>query len=152
MEGESPSRRSRSFSALLSGYTSISEGSRGRLGGVVCGRGRLWENEVKASLADAPEAPKGPNQAFSNQLLVPQAELIILKIMEQITQFMGQCTQVVSPSKNSKAPAFKTSSMREPNSFDGTQDHKLRVFIKSSQLIFHKYPVISSLIQRKFFT
>ncbi|MBW0522763.1 hypothetical protein O181_062478 [Austropuccinia psidii MF-1] len=53
---------------------------------------------------------------------------------------MGQLTQAVTPTDNSKAPAFKTQSMKATDSFDSTQAHKLRVFIQSCQLIFHNYP------------
>ncbi|MBW0587896.1 hypothetical protein O181_127611 [Austropuccinia psidii MF-1] len=41
---------------------------------------------------------------------------------------------------NSKAPAFKTPSIKPPDSFNGTQAHKLRGFIQSCQFIFHDYP------------
>ncbi|MBW0486736.1 hypothetical protein O181_026451 [Austropuccinia psidii MF-1] len=61
-------------------------------------------------------------------------------MMEQMTQFMGKLTQTVSPGDNSKAPAFKTQSMKAPDSFDGTQAHKLRGFIQSFQLIFSNDP------------
>ncbi|MBW0586153.1 hypothetical protein O181_125868 [Austropuccinia psidii MF-1] len=44
---------------------------------------------------------------------------------------MEELTQSVTPRDNSKAPAFKTPSMKAPDSFDGTQAHKLRLFIKS---------------------
>ncbi|MBW0503235.1 hypothetical protein O181_042950 [Austropuccinia psidii MF-1] len=40
----------------------------------------------------------------------------------------------------SRAPAFKTPSMKEPDSFDGTKSYKLRGFIQSCQLIFHNDP------------
>ncbi|MBW0523855.1 hypothetical protein O181_063570 [Austropuccinia psidii MF-1] len=60
--------------------------------------------------------------------------------MEQMTQLMGQLTQEVAPRDNSKAPKFKTPSMKAPDSFDATQAHKLRGFIKSCQLIFHNDP------------
>ncbi|MBW0490203.1 hypothetical protein O181_029918 [Austropuccinia psidii MF-1] len=53
---------------------------------------------------------------------------------------MGQLTQAVSPRENSKAPAFKTPSMKAPDSFDGTQAHKLRGFIQSCQFIFPNDP------------
>ncbi|MBW0514534.1 hypothetical protein O181_054249 [Austropuccinia psidii MF-1] len=53
---------------------------------------------------------------------------------------MGQLTQSVTPRENSKAPAFKTSSIKAPYSFDGTQAHKLRGFIQPVQLIFHNDP------------
>ncbi|MBW0587383.1 hypothetical protein O181_127098 [Austropuccinia psidii MF-1] len=61
-------------------------------------------------------------------------------MMEQMTQFLGQLTKAVAPMDNSKAPEFKTPSMKAPDSFDGTQAHKLRGFIQSCQLIFHNYP------------
>ncbi|MBW0512588.1 hypothetical protein O181_052303 [Austropuccinia psidii MF-1] len=53
---------------------------------------------------------------------------------------MRQPTQGVSPRKNSRAPPFKTASMKAHDSFDGTQAHKLRGFIQSCQLIFHNDP------------
>ncbi|MBW0593206.1 hypothetical protein O181_132921 [Austropuccinia psidii MF-1] len=53
---------------------------------------------------------------------------------------MGKLTQAGAPRHNSKAPAFKTPSMEAPDSFDGTQAHKLRGFIQSFQLIFHNDP------------
>ncbi|MBW0593948.1 hypothetical protein O181_133663 [Austropuccinia psidii MF-1] len=61
-------------------------------------------------------------------------------MMEQMTQLMGQLTQAVTPRDNSKAPAFKTPSMKASDSFYGTQAHKLRGFIQSCQLIFHNDP------------
>ncbi|MBW0483310.1 hypothetical protein O181_023025 [Austropuccinia psidii MF-1] len=73
-----------------------------------------------------------------------KAELNFLKMMENMTQFMGKLTQAVAPRDNSKAPAFKTPSMKAPESFDGTQAHKLRGFIQSRQLIFHNDPEIFS--------
>ncbi|MBW0537521.1 hypothetical protein O181_077236, partial [Austropuccinia psidii MF-1] len=117
MEGEAPSRRgetksrrSRSFSGLLGGYPGMSEGARARLG------------EVKDEEGEESTEPS------------------LLKMMEQMTQFMGQLTQAVTPGDNSKAPAFNTPSMKEPNSFDGTQAHKLKGSIQSCQLIFHNDP------------
>ncbi|MBW0463512.1 hypothetical protein O181_003227 [Austropuccinia psidii MF-1] len=43
------------------------------------------------------KASEAPNLAPSNQPLVSQAEPNFLKMMEQMTQFMGQLTQAVSP-------------------------------------------------------
>ncbi|MBW0500382.1 hypothetical protein O181_040097 [Austropuccinia psidii MF-1] len=60
--------------------------------------------------------------------------------MEQMTQFIGQLTQAVAPRDNLRPSAFKTPSMKAPDSFDGTQAHKLRGFIKSCQLILNNYP------------
>ncbi|MBW0483087.1 hypothetical protein O181_022802 [Austropuccinia psidii MF-1] len=98
------------------------------------------ETEVAYALAGAPESSEAQNIALSNKHLVSQAEPNFLNIMKQITQFMGQLTEEVSPRDNSRAPAFKTPSMKAPNSFDGSQAHEVRVFIKSCQLIFHNYP------------
>ncbi|MBW0549302.1 hypothetical protein O181_089017 [Austropuccinia psidii MF-1] len=98
------------------------------------------ETAVATALAGVPEASEAANITHSNQPLVSQYEPDFLKMMEQMTQFMGQLTQAVSPRDNSKAPAFKPPSMKEPDSFDGTQAHKLRGFIQSCQLIFHNYP------------
>ncbi|MBW0501606.1 hypothetical protein O181_041321 [Austropuccinia psidii MF-1] len=82
------------------------------------------ETEVATALEGAPEASEATNIAHSKQPLVSQAEPNFLKTMEQITQFMGQLTQAVAPRDNSKAPAFKTLSMKAPDSFDGTHAHK----------------------------
>ncbi|MBW0466126.1 hypothetical protein O181_005841 [Austropuccinia psidii MF-1] len=96
----------------------MSEGARARLGEVedeeeVCG-----ETEV----ADAPQYPS------------------LLKIMEQMATIMGQLSQAADPRDNSKAPEFKTPSIKAPDPFAGTQAHKLRGFIQSCQLIFHDDP------------
>ncbi|MBW0519862.1 hypothetical protein O181_059577 [Austropuccinia psidii MF-1] len=53
---------------------------------------------------------------------------------------MGQLTQEFSPRDTSRTPAFKTSSVKAPDSFDGTKAYKLRGFIKSCQLMFHNDP------------
>ncbi|MBW0578592.1 hypothetical protein O181_118307, partial [Austropuccinia psidii MF-1] len=98
------------------------------------------EAEVAAALAAAPEASESPNLALSNQTLVSQAEPNFLKMMEQMTQLMGQLTEEVAPRDTSKAPAFKTPSMKAPDSFDCTKAYRLRGFIQSFQLIFHNDP------------
>ncbi|MBW0498823.1 hypothetical protein O181_038538 [Austropuccinia psidii MF-1] len=132
MEGAAPSRRggmksrrSRSFSGLLGGYPGMSEGERAILGE------EFEETEVVTALAGVPEASEASNLAHSNQPLVSKAEPNFIKMMEQMTQFMGQLTQAVFPRENSKATAFKSLSMKAPDSFDGTKAHKLRVFIQS---------------------
>ncbi|MBW0476282.1 hypothetical protein O181_015997 [Austropuccinia psidii MF-1] len=60
--------------------------------------------------------------------------------MEKMANIMGQLSQAEAPRENSKAPALKTPSMKAPHSFDGTQAHKLRGFIKYCQLISHNDP------------
>ncbi|MBW0523352.1 hypothetical protein O181_063067 [Austropuccinia psidii MF-1] len=148
MEGAAPSRRggmksrrSRSFSGLLGGYPGIPEGARARLVEAEEEEGEdSEETEVETALAGVPEASEAATLSHSNQPLVSPSEPNFLKMMEQMTQFMGQLTQAVAPRENSKAPAFKTPSMKTPDSFDGTQAYKLRVFIQSGQLIFHNDP------------
>ncbi|MBW0577445.1 hypothetical protein O181_117160 [Austropuccinia psidii MF-1] len=145
--GDLNSRRSRSFSGFLGGYTSISQGPTSRSGEAEDEEGEesveeeeSEETEVAAALAGASEASEAPNPSHSNQPLVSQAEPNFLKMMGQMTKFMGQLTQAVSPRDNSKAPAFKTPSMKAPDSFDVTKAYKLRGFIQSCQLVFHNYP------------
>ncbi|MBW0569483.1 hypothetical protein O181_109198 [Austropuccinia psidii MF-1] len=154
MEGAAPSRRggvnsrrSRSFSGLLGGYPSISQGPRSRLGEAEDENREEFveeedteETEVEAAFASGPETSEASNLAHSNQPLVSQAEPNFLKLMEQMTQFIGKLTQVVAPRDNSKAAEFKTPSMKAPYLFDGTQAHKSRGFIQSCQSIFHNYP------------
>ncbi|MBW0553072.1 hypothetical protein O181_092787 [Austropuccinia psidii MF-1] len=140
IEGAAPSRReamksrrSRSFSGLLGGYPGMSEGARERLGEVEDEEGEESVEEAdseETEVADSPEVPQNSNLAHYNQPLVSQVVPNFLKMMEQMTQFMGQFTQAVSPRDNSKAPAFKTPSMKAPDSTDGTQAHKLRGFIQ----------------------
>ncbi|MBW0568854.1 hypothetical protein O181_108569 [Austropuccinia psidii MF-1] len=132
MEGAAPSRR---------------VGPRSRLGDAEDEEGEesveeedSEETEVAAALEGVPEASEAPNLALSNQPLVSQAGPNFLKMMEQMTQFMGQLTQAVAPRDNSKVPAFKTPSMKAPDSFHGTKAYKLRGFIQSCQLIFHNDP------------
>ncbi|MBW0558483.1 hypothetical protein O181_098198 [Austropuccinia psidii MF-1] len=126
MEGEAPSRNG---------------GPRSRLGNAEDEEGEESEEaEVAAALEGPPEASEAANLAHSNQNLVSQGEPNFLKMMEQMTQLIGQLTQAVAPRDNSKAPAFKTSLMKAPDSFDGTQAHKLRGFIQSCQLNFHNDP------------
>ncbi|MBW0592297.1 hypothetical protein O181_132012 [Austropuccinia psidii MF-1] len=125
----------------------MSEGARARLGEVEDEEGEesveeedSGETEVADDFANAPEVPQGSNLALSNQPLVSQAEPSLLKLMEQMTQFMGQLTEAVTPGDISKAPYFKTPSMKAPNYFYGTQAHKLRGFIQSFHLVFHNDP------------
>ncbi|MBW0509779.1 hypothetical protein O181_049494 [Austropuccinia psidii MF-1] len=61
-------------------------------------------------------------------------------MLEKTAQFMEKATKAVSPRDTCKDTAFKAPSMKAPDSFNGTQAHKLRGFIQSCQLIFHNYP------------
>ncbi|MBW0490898.1 hypothetical protein O181_030613 [Austropuccinia psidii MF-1] len=133
MEGAIPSRRggmksrrSRSFSGLLGGYPGMSEGARAMLGEAEDEEGEEYVEEedsretvVADALENAPEVPQGSNLAPTNQPLVSQSDPSLLKIMEQMVTIMGQLSQEAAPRDSSKAPAFKTTSMKEPDSFDG---------------------------------
>ncbi|MBW0463153.1 hypothetical protein O181_002868 [Austropuccinia psidii MF-1] len=68
--------------------------------------------------------------------------------MQQMTQIMANF-QAASVSESSRPPAFKTPSMKAPESFDGTQTFKARSFIQSSQLIFHNEPANFSQDRKK---
>ncbi|MBW0480070.1 hypothetical protein O181_019785 [Austropuccinia psidii MF-1] len=154
MEGAGPSRRggmkssrSRAFYGLLGGYPGMSEGARARLGEAEDEEGEesvkeedSGEAEVADALENAPEVPQGSNLAPTNQPLLSQSDPSLLNIMEQMAIIMGQLSQAAAPRDNSKAPEFKTPSMKAPDSFDGTQAHKTRGFIQSCQLIFHNDP------------
>ncbi|MBW0479751.1 hypothetical protein O181_019466 [Austropuccinia psidii MF-1] len=131
MEGAEPSRRGRmksrrsiSFSGLLSGYPGIYEGSRARLreGGDEEGEESVEEEDSgETEVEDAPEVPQNSEIALSSQSTVSQTEPSLLNIMEQMTQLMGKLTQAVTPRDNSKATASKTPSMKAPGYVDGTK-------------------------------
>ncbi|MBW0549825.1 hypothetical protein O181_089540 [Austropuccinia psidii MF-1] len=144
MEVEEPSRRgcmryriSTSFSGSLGGCSDISQGPRSRLEEESVEEKESHETEVAGSLKDAPEAFEASNEALSNQLPISQVEPNFLKMIEQMTQLMGQLTQAVLPMDNSRTKALKTPSMKEPDFFDGNQAHKLRGLIQSCKFIFH---------------
>ncbi|MBW0565627.1 hypothetical protein O181_105342 [Austropuccinia psidii MF-1] len=84
----------------------------------------------------ASQATGGPTLAQSNQPVSHQSEPSLLAIMQQMTQIMANL-QAASSSDSSRPPAFKTSSMKAPECFDGTQPFKVRSFIQSCKLIFH---------------
>ena len=88
----------------------MSEGARSRQGEVEDEEGEESveeEDSGETEVANAPEMPQGSNLALSSQPLVSQTDPSLLKMMEQMTQFMGQLTQAVAPRDNSKAPALK---------------------------------------------
>ncbi|MBW0504942.1 hypothetical protein O181_044657 [Austropuccinia psidii MF-1] len=132
MEGEAPCRRG--------GPRSRSGEAEDEKGEESVEEEESEETKVAAALAGAPEASEAPNLAPSNQPLVSEAEPNLLKMMKQMTQFMGELTQKVSPRDTSKAPELKTPSMKTPDSFDGTKAYKLRGFIQSCPLIFYNDP------------
>ncbi|MBW0548870.1 hypothetical protein O181_088585 [Austropuccinia psidii MF-1] len=108
MEGEEPSRR---------------EGPKSRLGKEEAEEEEFDDIEVVAALEDAAKASEAPNITLPNQHLVSQAELSFLKMVEKITQ-------AVFPKDTLRVLELNTPSIQEPDSFDGTQAHKLRVLIQ----------------------
>ncbi|MBW0483215.1 hypothetical protein O181_022930 [Austropuccinia psidii MF-1] len=122
MEGAAPSRRggmksrrSRSFSGLLGGYSGMSEGARATLGEVEDEEGEesveeedSGETEMEDTFANAPELPQSSNIAPTNQSIVSQSDGSLLEIMEQMATIMGQLCQAAAPRDSSKAPEFKT--------------------------------------------
>ncbi|MBW0504641.1 hypothetical protein O181_044356 [Austropuccinia psidii MF-1] len=87
----------------------MSEGARARLGEDEEEElEESEETEVATALEVVPEASEAANIAHSNQPLVSRAEPSFLKMMEQMTQFMGKKTKAVACRDNHKAHAFKT--------------------------------------------
>ncbi|MBW0482903.1 hypothetical protein O181_022618 [Austropuccinia psidii MF-1] len=80
------------------------------------------------------QATEGATLAQSNQPVSHQSEPSLLAIMQQMTQIMANL-QEASSSDSSRPPAFKTSSMKAAECFDGTQPFKVRSFIQSCKLI-----------------
>ncbi|MBW0520451.1 hypothetical protein O181_060166 [Austropuccinia psidii MF-1] len=106
------------------------------VGGAPSGRGA---REILGEVEEE-EGEESVEEEDSGETEVADALANSPEIMEQMTQFMGQLTQAVTPRDNSTAPALKTPSMKAPDSFDGTQAHKLTVFTQACQLIFHNNP------------
>ncbi|MBW0589095.1 hypothetical protein O181_128810 [Austropuccinia psidii MF-1] len=88
---------------------------------------------------EASQGTGGPTLEQYNQPASHQSEPSLLAIMQQRTQIMENL-QAASSSEESRPPAFKTASMKEPECFDGTQPFKVRSFIQSCKLIFHNDP------------
>ncbi|MBW0527506.1 hypothetical protein O181_067221 [Austropuccinia psidii MF-1] len=101
------SRRSRSLSGLLDGCPGISQGHRSRLGEDEYEEGEEYveeeesgETEVEAASAGSPEAPEVPNLAHYYKTLASEHKPNYAKMVEQMTQFLGQLTQAVTPRSN----------------------------------------------------
>ncbi|MBW0558470.1 hypothetical protein O181_098185 [Austropuccinia psidii MF-1] len=78
----------------------------------------------------ASQGTEGPTLAQSNQPVSHQSEPSLLDIMQKITQIMANL-QAASSSEASRPPYFKTTSMKEPEFFDGTQPFKVRTDFRS---------------------
>ncbi|MBW0569173.1 hypothetical protein O181_108888 [Austropuccinia psidii MF-1] len=153
LEGAAPSRkegrvprRSSSFSGVVGGFPGTSRT-------IFKGPGEDGEEEEENSVegeesdgtegvpapVEASQGTGGPTLAQSNQPVSHQSEPFLLAIMHQMTQIMANL-QAASSSEESRPPPFKTSSMKAPECFDGTQHFKVRSLIQSCQLIFHNDP------------
>ncbi|MBW0500529.1 hypothetical protein O181_040244 [Austropuccinia psidii MF-1] len=97
--GAMKSRRSRSFSGFLGRCPGISQGPRSRFWKAEDEEG---EETEETEVAGSPEASEAPNLALPNQHLVPNAEPNLLKMIDKMTQILGQLTQAVSPGDNSR--------------------------------------------------
>ncbi|MBW0530104.1 hypothetical protein O181_069819 [Austropuccinia psidii MF-1] len=102
------------------------------------------ENSVEEEDSDGTEGVPAPvwesqgtggqTLSQSNQPVSHQYEPSLLAIMQKMIQIMANI-QASSSSESWRPPAFKTSSMKETECFDGTQPIKVRSFIQSCQLI-----------------
>ncbi|MBW0540593.1 hypothetical protein O181_080308 [Austropuccinia psidii MF-1] len=103
------------------------------------------EEEESDSTEDVPAPVKASQRTGGSTLAQPdqpvshQSEPSLLAIMQQMTSIMANL-QADSSSGSSRPCALKTPSMKAPECFDGTHPLKFRSFLKSCQLIFHKYP------------
>ncbi|MBW0489350.1 hypothetical protein O181_029065 [Austropuccinia psidii MF-1] len=144
-EGRVP-RRSSSFSGVVGRFLGASRTT-------FRGPGQDGEEEEENSVeeeesdgtegvpapVEASQGTGGPALAQSNQPVSRQSEPSLLAIMQQMTQIMANL-QEASSYEASRPPAFKTTSMKAPECFDGTQPFKVRSFVQSCQLIFHNDP------------
>ncbi|MBW0485623.1 hypothetical protein O181_025338 [Austropuccinia psidii MF-1] len=164
MGGEAPSRkegrgprRSRSFSGVVGTFTGT---SRTTLKGPGEVDAEEEEDPVEEEESDSTEASPtlvrafqgtgGPTLAQSNQTSSNQSEPSSLAIIPQMSQIIANIKDT-SSSEASRPPAFKTTSMKAPYCFEGTQPFKVTSFIKSCQLIFHNDKENIFNTERKFF-
>ncbi|MBW0494291.1 hypothetical protein O181_034006 [Austropuccinia psidii MF-1] len=89
-----------------------------------------------------------PTLVQNNQPVSHQSDPSLLAIMQQMTQIMANL-QEASSSEATRPPAFKTPSIKELECFNTTQPFKVRIFMQSCQLIFHKYPANFSQDRKK---
>ncbi|MBW0497642.1 hypothetical protein O181_037357 [Austropuccinia psidii MF-1] len=92
--------------------------------------------EAAPAPVEASEGTRVPTLALSDQPFSHHTEPSLLAIMQQMTQIMANL-QPAASSEVSRPPAFKTTSLKAPECFDGTQPFKVRSFIQSCELIFH---------------
>ncbi|MBW0581143.1 hypothetical protein O181_120858 [Austropuccinia psidii MF-1] len=139
LEGAAPSiqegrvpRRSSSFSGVVGRFPGTSRT-------IFKGPGEDGEEEEENSVEEedsdgtegvpapvgASQGTEGPTLAQSNQPVPHQSEPSVLAIIQKMTQIMANL-QAASSSEASRPPASKTTSMKAPECFDGTQTFKVR--------------------------
>ncbi|MBW0548708.1 hypothetical protein O181_088423 [Austropuccinia psidii MF-1] len=79
--------------------------------------------EGAPALVGASQGTGGPTLAQSDQPVSHQSEPSLLAIMQKMTQIMANI-QAAPSYESSRPPAFKTTSMKAPQYFDGTQTFK----------------------------
>ncbi|MBW0572271.1 hypothetical protein O181_111986 [Austropuccinia psidii MF-1] len=123
IQEEMGTRRSNSFSVVVGPFPGNSRTTlKGR------GKdGKKEENSVKEEESDGTEAVPAPVGHF-----------------KQMTQILANIREASRP------PAFKTSFMKAPDCFDGTQPSKGRRFMHCCQLIFHNDQANFSKGKKKF--
>ncbi|MBW0530262.1 hypothetical protein O181_069977 [Austropuccinia psidii MF-1] len=96
-----------------------------RRGGVKSRRSRSFSR----LLGGYPSIPQGPRSRSGES-------------EDEEGQYDGANDSINGTTNSSSCPKgqFKTPSMKEPDSYDGAKAYKLRGFIQSFQLIFHKEP------------
>ncbi|MBW0460954.1 hypothetical protein O181_000669 [Austropuccinia psidii MF-1] len=128
MKGEAPSRkegrgprRSNSFSGVVGVFPGLSRTT-------FKGPGEDGEEGEECDVTEGVPAPMGHCKS----------EPSLLAIMQEMTQILANI-QEASSCEASRPTSLKTSSMKEPEFFDGTQPFKVRSFIQYCKLIFHNY-------------
>ncbi|MBW0551670.1 hypothetical protein O181_091385 [Austropuccinia psidii MF-1] len=134
-EGRGP-RRSISVSGVVGSFPGLSRTT-------FKGTGEDYEEEEESSVEEqepdctegvpspvgASQGTEGPTLAQSNRPVSHKSEPSLLAIMQQMTQIMAML-QAASLSEASRPTAFKNSSMKVAEWFDGTQPFKFRIFFQ----------------------
>ncbi|MBW0506793.1 hypothetical protein O181_046508 [Austropuccinia psidii MF-1] len=145
MEGVAPSRKEGRGPRRSNPFSGVVDGPPGLSRTIFKGPGKEEEeNSVEGEESEGTEggpAPVRESQGTGRPTLAHsnQYEPSLLAIMQQMTQIMANL-EAAPLSESSRPPAFKTSSIKAPEFFDGTQPFKVRSFIQYTQLILYNYP------------
>ncbi|MBW0553469.1 hypothetical protein O181_093184 [Austropuccinia psidii MF-1] len=122
MEGEAPSRKEGRVPRRANSFSGVVGGSPGPSRTTLRGPGE--------------DGASGPTLFQSDQPVSHQSEPSLLAIMQKMTQIMANF-QAAPVSESSRPPAFKTSSMKAPECFDGTQPFKIEPYLSN---LTNQYP------------